>query len=355
MTTGTIEQFPTTSNIKHYFGLFIGYAVQILEYDEGVDLYKHGCFGKGNLSRSTLFFDKLLNNNSNSNEFTAFHSKKNIKKRPKDNTSIPTTTDTPTKSTTSTTKVKLTNERLKIPKVNDTTQIKPEYIDISNIKEIKENNNSNSTIEDINEPIEYLQLSLSEAFFLCYSLGCLTVLREPNIDELKDDNNNICTNNSEKEEKTTLYRMSIQECWYEFVKSEYNFVENFIVYSYFRSIGWIPRSGLKYGCDLVLYKLKPDLIHAQYGVVVQKYYTNENNNEDDNKYTLMKNSRKLSTWEEIVALNRVSESVAKGIIICNVISPFSSSCEDSYKIENLPRYIINSFSLNRWVPNRTRQ
>lgn len=32
--------------------------------------------------------------------------------------------------------------------------------------------------------------------------------------------------------------------------------------------GWLPRSGLLYGCDYVVYQMHPCVVHSDYGVVV---------------------------------------------------------------------------------------
>ena len=38
--------------------------------------------------------------------------------------------------------------------------------------------------------------------------------------------------------------------WSEFSRRNANFVRNYIVYHYYRSKGWVPQIGLKYGTDL---------------------------------------------------------------------------------------------------------
>eukprot|EP01132_Coremiostelium_polycephalum_P001948 gene1948-2384_t len=217
----SISMLPTTSvHHKHYIGLYTGYGVKILDYDQGVDLYSHGCFGKGNLSRSVPLFDNIKNSTTGSTE--------------------------------------------------------PTKIEINNKQ------------------------------------------------KQQQDHDDVNANN-----KKILYKMTIDECWNVFSKEEPNFLANYIGYHYFRSIGWVPKSGIKYGCDFVLYKMKPDLIHAQYGVAIQYYKnnskrTNNNNNSDNNNnnnnetqivaeslLNKVKGIRELTTWDDLCGLNRVSESVAK--------------------------------------------
>nr|XP_026654561.1 tRNA-splicing endonuclease subunit Sen2 isoform X1 [Zonotrichia albicollis] len=72
---------------------------------------------------------------------------------------------------------------------------------------------------------EYLQLSLEEAFFLVYALGCLSIYygEEP---------------------------LSIVKLWEVFSEVKPDFKTTYMAYHYFRGKGWVPKVGLKYGTDL---------------------------------------------------------------------------------------------------------
>ncbi|XP_055412918.1 tRNA-splicing endonuclease subunit Sen2 isoform X3 [Bubalus kerabau] len=72
---------------------------------------------------------------------------------------------------------------------------------------------------------EYLQLSLEEAFFLVYALGCLSIYYE-------------------KEPLT------IMKLWNAFSTVQPTFRTTYMAYHHFRSKGWVPKPGLKYGTDL---------------------------------------------------------------------------------------------------------
>ncbi|NXV92950.1 SEN2 endonuclease, partial [Calonectris borealis] len=72
---------------------------------------------------------------------------------------------------------------------------------------------------------EYLQLSLEEAFFLVYALGCLSIYYG--------------------EEPLTILKL-----WEVFSEVKPNFKTTYMAYHYFRSKGWVPKVGLKYGTDL---------------------------------------------------------------------------------------------------------
>ncbi|KAL8212434.1 UNVERIFIED_CONTAM: hypothetical protein K2H54_046663 [Gekko kuhli] len=85
---------------------------------------------------------------------------------------------------------------------------------------------------------EYLQLSLEEAFFLVYGLGCL----------------NIYYNE---------VPLSILKLWEFFSEVQPNFRTTYMAYHYFRGKGWVPKVGLKYGTDLLLYRKGPPFYHAR--------------------------------------------------------------------------------------------
>ncbi|XP_061640950.1 tRNA-splicing endonuclease subunit Sen2 isoform X2 [Phyllopteryx taeniolatus] len=65
---------------------------------------------------------------------------------------------------------------------------------------------------------EYLQLGLEEAFFLVYSLGCLSVHLEQE-------------------------PLSIAQLWRRFVSLRPDFVSAYAAYHHFRSRGWVPKGG----------------------------------------------------------------------------------------------------------------
>ncbi|CAB4045269.1 tRNA-splicing endonuclease subunit Sen2, partial [Paramuricea clavata] len=89
---------------------------------------------------------------------------------------------------------------------------------------------------------EFLQLTLEEAFFLSFGLGCLSI--------------------AHAEQKLSLSSM-----WSEFCRRNVDFVRNYVAYHYYRSKGWVPQVGLKYGTDLVLYKKGMPFFHSSYAVV----------------------------------------------------------------------------------------
>lgn len=73
--------------------------------------------------------------------------------------------------------------------------------------------------------LEKLMLTLQEAFFLVYGLGCLQIL---------DDDQHVLT---------------VEQCWQLFTGTDRFFTEKYVVYHYFRSKGYIVKPGIKFGGD----------------------------------------------------------------------------------------------------------
>lgn len=71
-----------------------------------------------------------------------------------------------------------------------------------------------------------------------------------------------------------LVRLTLDELWTAFVRlgcsgGVSHFVSRCAAHTHFRLAGWLPRSGLQYGSDLVLYRNHPSLVHSDFCVVLQ--------------------------------------------------------------------------------------
>jgi tRNA splicing endonuclease len=87
-------------------------------------------------------------------------------------------------------------------------------------------NNMCPRLEEEQFPIhETLHLTLEEAFFLSFGLGCLQVI----------DLFGNC--------------LSLNGMWQLFCKSQKDFIQKYVTYHYFRSKGWVVKPGIKFGGD----------------------------------------------------------------------------------------------------------
>nr|XP_020658231.1 tRNA-splicing endonuclease subunit Sen2 isoform X1 [Pogona vitticeps]XP_020658232.1 tRNA-splicing endonuclease subunit Sen2 isoform X1 [Pogona vitticeps]XP_020658233.1 tRNA-splicing endonuclease subunit Sen2 isoform X1 [Pogona vitticeps]XP_020658234.1 tRNA-splicing endonuclease subunit Sen2 isoform X1 [Pogona vitticeps] len=165
---------------------------------------------------------------------------------------------------------------------------------------------------------EYLQLCLEEAFFLVYALGCLS----------------ICYNEAP---------LSILKLWEVFSEAQPNFKATYMAYHYFRSKGWVPKVGLKYGTDLLLYRKGPPFYHASYSVIVELV--------DDNFEGSL---RRPLSWKSLSGLNRTTANVSKELMFCYLIKPSDMTEKEMLSPECLRRIKVQELILSRWVASSER-
>jgi tRNA splicing endonuclease len=197
------------------------------------------------------------------------------------------------------------------------------------------------------EQIEMLQLSLVEAFFLQYSLGVLDIYRIA--DQSQSTSQNSSQNQNQIESTSTslfnqssssssppppppsssssslltdlkkgsvkLSYMTVQETWNLFKSINSRFVTLMAGYHYLRSKGWMPKSGIKYGADFVIYQLSPEYLHARYAVVCKS--VTETLDATD------KHSQRDRSWRAVQSHIRITSHVAKDLMMLDVIHPFA--------------------------------
>lgn len=204
-----------------------------------------------------------------------------------------------------------------------------------------------SVLEDdsalVNE--EHLQLSNEEALFLAYGLGALQVC------DTKDDSV-IPT--------TSLIKLFIQQSTFparpesDHVELDDPFLISYVAYHHFRSLGWIVRSGVKFGVDYLLYNRGPVFAHAEFAVLVLPSYDNEYwcSTPELKDHSAKRQSR---SWWWLHGVNRVQAQVKKTLVLCyvDIPPPLTSPPLDNIG-ETLRRYKVREVLVRRWVPNRTR-
>ncbi|NXH95824.1 SEN2 endonuclease, partial [Pachycephala philippinensis] len=165
---------------------------------------------------------------------------------------------------------------------------------------------------------EYLQLSLEEAFFLVYALGCLSIYygEEP---------------------------LSIVKLWEVFSEVKPDFKTTYMAYHYFRGKGWVPKVGLKYGTDLLLYRKGPPFYHASYSVIAELV--------DD---TFEGCLRRPLSWMSLSGLNRTTANASKELMLCYLIRPSDMTAEEMATPECMKRIKVQELIVTRWVSSRER-
>jgi len=183
--------------------------------------------------------------------------------------------------------------------------------------EIVEADPADISMEDASDRLGDYLLTLEEAYFLSYALGCLLVTNE-----------------------ATGCDMDLEEMWDVF-SSEYPtqnyFAARYAVYHHFRSKGWVVRPGVKFGADFLLYKDGPVYYHASYSVLVQTH------------------SKKIS-WVELSGLNRVTESAHKELIVAHVERRNGHTDEEQLRADNWMDLVrVREVLVRRWVPSAERE
>ena len=115
-----------------------------------------------------------------------------------------------------------------------------------------------------------IRLSAQEAFYAAWVLECLTIYTyAPGGCDTKKRQASLC-------------RLSLSQLWHVVLQTERarsfgrypfentaSFLPRLASYVHFRNNGWLPKSGLQYGSDFVLYRNVPSLVHSDYCVILQ--------------------------------------------------------------------------------------
>lgn len=214
------------------------------------------------------------------------------------------------------------------------------------------------TVEPVDSPLdldeiiankEHLQLSPEEAFFLVFAIGALSVV-DP-------------TTNSPipPEHLLTLFRSHsyfpprAPDTPVGELHPHDPFLVHYAVYHHFRSMGWVPRHGIKFGVDWMLYQRGPAFDHAEFGIIVIPSFSDpwwrEHGYQPPQK-----------SWRWLHGINRVMSHVLKSLVLVYVDIPpppafnaaMAKSGTDGAVVAALNLYRIREVMVRRWSSNRNR-
>ena len=181
---------------------------------------------------------------------------------------------------------------------------------------------------------EHLQLTPEETLFLQYGLGALEVYPAP-------DTNLANTPPLSTSELLLLFRTHSQFPPVPAAALTLSdpFLISYVAYHHFRSLGWVVRSGIKFGVDYLLYNRGPAFAHAQFSIII------------------VPSDGRRKSWWWLHAVNRVQSQVLKNLVLCFVEVPTEEE-DDGREGEDLTallaRYKVREMMVKRWTPNRTR-
>ncbi|KAJ8094684.1 tRNA splicing endonuclease subunit sen2 [Marasmius tenuissimus] len=196
------------------------------------------------------------------------------------------------------------------------------------------------------ENLEHLQLTLCEAFFLAWTLDCLTIL-DPNTDE----------------------PLTLEQVWTSFqhihlappiphsppppLQLDNPFLVHYAAYHHYRSLGWVVKNGIKFCVDYLLYKRGPVFTHAEFAIVVCPVYEDP---ADQEASTVDLQNATPFGWSWLSTINRVNSQVMKTLILSYVTIPARSRV--SPDILSSPacfsKYSVREVVVRRFIPARMR-
>lgn len=186
--------------------------------------------------------------------------------------------------------------------------------------------------------VEEYVLTPEEALFLSFAIGAMQI-RDVDTDRVLSNQelwNIFCENCRRRCNYSALLkeRQISAKSGYEGVEQiplvvlTSEFAVQYAVYHHFRSKGWVPRSGLNLGFDLLLYKKGPQYSHAEFCVwIIPKTHSIDN--------------------VQFLGKVRVASSVKKRVILCFVDIP-----SDLSSLSCLDQFVVHEFKVSRWIPDK---
>ena len=164
-----------------------------------------------------------------------------------------------------------------------------------------------------------VRLSLDEAFFIHYALGALDIYV--------------------LDKEQGVLGLDTKSAWKHMAMSRPDFPLLYLCYHHFRSKGWIPRTGLQYGVDFVLYQKHPALAHSDYSITIQTP-----------GMTSGTIARPPLSWHDLQVTNRLTGQVGKRLILANIHDPAPHAGYNDHRC--IDRVVISEYLVRRWVPER---
>jgi tRNA-splicing endonuclease subunit Sen2 len=186
---------------------------------------------------------------------------------------------------------------------------------------------------------EHLQLSPEEAFFLSFGLGALSVLDPVTQKPISLQN------------LLALFRSHSYFPPNQDLQPDDPFLVHYAVYHHFRSLGWVPRHGIKFGVDWMIYQRGPVFDHAEFGAMVMSAYS-------DPWWREQGKQPPKKSWHWLHGVNRVLSHVLKSLVLVYVDVPtpavFDEAMNKGGIAAALKTYNVREFMVRRWSSNRNR-
>ncbi|KAK0652548.1 hypothetical protein B0T16DRAFT_102870 [Cercophora newfieldiana] len=192
---------------------------------------------------------------------------------------------------------------------------------------------------------EHFQLAPEEAFFLVFALGALSVVDPVTLAPIPTDKllETLCAYSYYPPRGVSSPLATLQ--------AQDPFLVNYAVYHHFRSLGWVPRPGIKFGVDFILYQRGPVFDHSEFGVMVLPSFS-------DQRWQQIEHETPKKSWSWLMGVNRVLSHVLKSLVLVYVDIPPPSVFEEAMRLggiaEALKEYTIREVMVRRFSANRNR-
>ncbi|KAK0618966.1 hypothetical protein B0T14DRAFT_545453 [Immersiella caudata] len=193
---------------------------------------------------------------------------------------------------------------------------------------------------------EHFQLAPEEAFFLVFAVGTLSVVDPVMLAPIPTDKllDLFCAHSYYPPREISSPSRSLQP--------QDPFLVNYAVYHHFRSLGWVPRHGIKFGVDWILYQRGPVFDHSEFGIMVMPSFS-------DKRWELVEHEKPKKSWSWLMGANRVLAHVLKSMVLVYVDIPPPSVFEEAMRhnggiAEALKKYTIREVMVRRFSANRNR-
>ncbi|KAF7560998.1 hypothetical protein G7046_g3151 [Stylonectria norvegica] len=190
---------------------------------------------------------------------------------------------------------------------------------------------------------EHLQLMPEEAFFLNFGLGALSV-NDPASGEALSSLELLTRF---RQHSYFPPRVGPEEPE---LQPDDKFLVHYAVYHHFRSLGWVPRGGIKFGVDWLLYTRGPVFDHAEFGLIVIPSYSDPEWKENGKQIP-------QKTWQWLHGTVRVLSHVTKSLVLVYVDVPSPTKFDEALErgfTEVLKLYKVREVMVKRWSGNRNR-
>ncbi|KAA8635961.1 hypothetical protein SMACR_03190 [Sordaria macrospora] len=188
---------------------------------------------------------------------------------------------------------------------------------------------------------EHFQLAPEEAFFLAFGLGALRVV-DP-VTKAPISNEQLLAN---LRANSYFPPRSVDN-----LSPEDPFLVQYAAYHHFRSFGWVPRHGIKFGVDWIIYQRGPVFDHSEFGIMVVPSFS-------DPRWSEYEHEESKKSWSWLMGVNRVLAHVLKSLVLVYVDVPpppvFDEEMKKGGIAAALKKFTIREVMVRRFSVNRNR-